>query len=199
MLPLKIIPLGGLGEIGKNMMLLEYGDDGLIIDAGIMFPENDMLGIDYIIPDFGYVVNRLQEGLTVHGVVVTHGHEDHTGAIGHVLDVIKAPVYATSLTAGLLEVKMRQSGHAEHPLIVFHAGDRFQLGLFDVETFHVCHSIPDGVGLGITTPVGLIVHSSDFKFDHTPRRVAAGLRQAGRFSQRGVLALLDSTNADNPG
>jgi len=201
MLPLKIIPLGGLGEIGKNMMLLEYGDDGLIIDAGIMFPENDMLGIDYIIPDFGYVVNRLQEGLTVHGVVVTHGHEDHTGAIGHVLDVIKAPVYATSLTAGLLEVKMRQSGHAEHPLIVFHAGDRFQLGLFDVETFHVCHSIPDGVGLGITTPVGLIVHSSDFKFDHTPvDGWPPDFAKLAEFSQRGVLALLsDSTNADNPG
>jgi len=201
MLPLKIIPLGGLGEIGKNMMLLEYGDDGLIIDAGIMFPENDMLGIDYIIPDFGYVVNRLQEGLTVHGVVVTHGHEDHTGAIGHVLDVIKAPVYATSLTVGLLEVKMRQSGHAEHPLIVFHAGDRFQLGLFDVETFHVCHSIPDGVGLGITTPVGLIVHSSDFKFDHTPvDGWPPDFAKLAEFSQRGVLALLsDSTNADNPG
>ena len=201
MLPLKIIPLGGLGEIGKNMMLLEYGDDGLIIDAGIMFPENDMLGIDYIIPDFGYVVNRLQEGLTVHGVVVTHGHEDHTGAIGHVLDVIKAPVYATSLTAGLLEVKMRQSGHAEHPVIVFHAGDRFQLGLFDVETFHVCHSIPDGVGLGITTPVGLIVHSSDFKFDHTPvDGWPPDFAKLAEFSQRGVLALLsDSTNADNPG
>jgi ribonuclease J len=183
------------------MMLLEYGDDGLIIDAGIMFPENDMLGIDYIIPDFGYVVNRLQEGLTVHGVVVTHGHEDHTGAIGHVLDVIKAPVYATSLTVGLLEVKMRQSGHAEHPLIVFHAGDRFQLGLFDVETFHVCHSIPDGVGLGITTPVGLIVHSSDFKFDHTPvDGWPPDFAKLAEFSQRGVLALLsDSTNADNPG
>jgi len=201
MQPLKIVPLGGLGEIGKNMMLLEYGDDGLIVDVGIMFPENDMLGIDYIIPDFGYVVKRLEEGLTVHGVVVTHGHEDHTGAIGHVLDVIKAPVYATSLTAGLLEVKMRQSGHGDHPLNVFKAGDRLRLGIFDIETFHVCHSIPDGVGLGITTPVGLIVHSSDFKFDHTPvDGWPPDFAKLAEFSQRGVLALLsDSTNADNPG
>ena len=201
MQPLKIVPLGGLGEIGKNMMLLEYGDDGVIIDVGIMFPENDMLGIDYIIPDFGYVINRLEEGLTVHGVVVTHGHEDHTGAISHVLEAIKAPVYATALTAGLLEVKMRQAGYGDHPLNVFQAGDRLQLGIFEIETFHVCHSIPDGVGLGITTPVGLIVHSSDFKFDHTPvDGWPPDFAKLAEFSQRSVLALLsDSTNADNPG
>ena len=201
MQPLKIVPLGGLGEIGKNMMLLEYGDDGVIIDVDIMFPENDMLGIDYIIPDFGYVINRLEEGLTVHGVVVTHGHEDHTGAISHVLEAIKAPVYATALTAGLLEVKMRQAGYGDHPLNVFQAGDRLQLGIFEIETFHVCHSIPDGVGLGITTPVGLIVHSSDFKFDHTPvDGWPPDFAKLAEFSQRGVLALLsDSTNADNPG
>ncbi|MCZ2098404.1 MAG: ribonuclease J [Anaerolineae bacterium] len=201
MQPLKIIPLGGLGEIGKNMMLLEYGDEGLIIDVGIMFPENDMLGIDYIIPDFGYVVERLNHGLTIHGVIVTHGHEDHTGAIGHVLDAIKAPVYATALTAGLLEVKMRQSGHADHPLIVFRAGDTLECGVFRVETFHVCHSIPDGVGLGITTPAGLVVHSSDFKFDHTPvDGWPPDFAKLAEFAQRGVLALLsDSTNADNPG
>lgn len=201
MQPLKIIPLGGLGEIGKNMMLLEYGDEGLIIDVGIMFPENDMLGIDYIIPDFGYVVERLNQGLTIHGVIVTHGHEDHTGAIGHALDAIKAPVYATALTAGLLEVKMRQSGHADHPLIVFRAGDTLECGVFRVETFHVCHSIPDGVGLGITTPVGLLVHSSDFKFDHTPvDGWPPDFARLAEFAQRGVLALLsDSTNADRPG
>lgn len=201
MQPLKVIPLGGLGEIGKNMMLLEYGDEGMIIDAGIMFPENDMLGIDYIIPDFGYVVERLAEGLHIRGIVVTHGHEDHTGAIGHVLDSISAPVYATALTAGLLEIKMRQSGHGDHPLIIFRAGDTLDLGVFQVETFHVCHSIPDGVGLGITTPVGLIVHSSDFKFDHTPvDGWPPDFAKLAEFSKRGVLALLsDSTNADNPG
>ncbi len=198
---LRLIPLGGLGEIGKNMMLFEYGDDGLIVDVGIMFPENDMLGIDYIIPDFQYAVDRIQEGLVIHGILVTHGHEDHTGAIGHVLDSIPAPVYATSLTAGLLEVKMRQSGHAEHPLHVFKAGDTLALGPYNIETFHVCHSIPDGVGLGINTPIGLVVHSSDFKFDHTPvDGWPPDFAKLAEFSQRGVLALLsDSTNADRAG
>src|SRR3970040_1043072 len=102
----RLIPLGGLGEIGKNMMLIEHNKQGIIIDVGIMFPENDMLGIDYIIPDFQYVVDQMAAGLIVHGIIVTHGHEDHTGAITHVLDDINAPVYATSLTAGLLELKM---------------------------------------------------------------------------------------------
>jgi ribonuclease J len=197
---LRIVPLGGVGEIGKNMTLFEYGNDGLIIDAGIMFPENDMLGIDYIIPDFRYVVDQLDR-LTVHGILITHGHEDHTGAIGHVLDVIKAPVYATALTAGLLEIKMRQSGHGDHPLHVFKAGDRLEVGPFGVEVFHVCHSIPDSVGLGISTPVGLVVHSGDFKFDHTPvDGWPPDFAKLAEFSQRGVLALMaDSTNADRAG
>ena len=198
---LLILPLGGLGEIGKNMMLIQYERHGMIIDTGIMFPENDMLGIDYIIPDFQYVLDLLDEGLTIHGIVVTHGHEDHTGAIGHVLEAIPVPVYATSLTAGLLEVKMRQSGHPNHPLHVFKAGDVLQLGPFSIETFHVCHSIPDGVGLGINTPVGLVVHSSDFKFDHTPvDGWPPDFAKLAEFSKRGVLALLaDSTNADREG
>jgi ribonuclease J len=198
---LRILPLGGLGEIGKNMMLISYDHDGIIIDTGIMFPENDMLGVDYIIPDFQYVVDQMEQGLVIHGVVVTHGHEDHTGAIGHVLNAINVPVYATALTAGLLEIKMRQSGHREHPLHVFKAGDVLDLGPFSIETFHVCHSIPDGVGLGITTPVGLVVHSSDFKFDHTPvDGWPPDFAKLAEFSKRGVLALLsDSTNADREG
>lgn len=198
---LRILPLGGLGEIGKNMMLIQYGNDGFIIDAGIMFPENDMLGIDYIIPDFQYVVDQIAQGLVIHGIVVTHGHEDHTGAIGHVLDAIPVPVYATSLTAGLLEVKMADFGHTSHPLHVFKAGDVLQLGPFTIETFHVCHSIPDGVGLGINTPIGLVVHSSDFKFDHTPvDGWPPDFARLAEFAQRGVLALLsDSTNADQEG
>jgi ribonuclease J len=181
--------------------LINYGNDGLIIDTGIMFPENDMLGIDYIIPDFQYVVDEIERGLVIHGIMVTHGHEDHTGAIGHVLDQLHAPVYATALTAGLLDVKLRQSGHRDHPLHIFKAGDVLQLGPFAVETFHVCHSIPDGVGLGINTPVGLIVHSSDFKFDHTPvDGWPPDFAKLAEFSQRGVLALLsDSTNADREG
>ncbi|RPI99629.1 MAG: ribonuclease J, partial [Chloroflexi bacterium] len=198
---LRILPLGGLGEVGKNMMLINHGNDGILIDVGIMFPENDMLGIDYIIPDFQYVVDQLENGLVIHAIIVTHGHEDHTGAIGHVLDFINAPVYATALTAGLLEVKIRQAGHRDHPLKVFKAGDVLELGPFSVETFHVCHSIPDGVGLGINTPAGLIVHSSDFKFDHTPvDGWPPDFAKLAEFSQRGVLALLsDSTNADRDG
>jgi ribonuclease J len=198
---LRILPLGGLGEIGKNMMLFEYDNEGLIVDTGIMFPENDMLGIDYIIPDFQYVVDQMEEGLTVHGILITHGHEDHIGAIGHVLDYIKVPVYATSLTTGLLQVKLRQAGHGTHPLHIMKAGDVIDAGPFSVETFHVCHSIPDGVGLGINTPVGLIVHSSDFKFDHTPvDGWPPDFAKLAEFAQRGVLALLaDSTNADQEG
>lgn len=198
---LRILPLGGLGEIGKNMMLINHDNDGFIIDVGIMFPENDMLGIDYIIPDFQYVVDQMEQGLVIHGILVTHGHEDHTGAISHVLDFINAPVYATALTAGLLEIKMRQAGHRDHPLRVFKAGDVLELGPFSIETFHVCHSIPDGVGLGINTPVGLIVHSSDFKFDHTPvDGWPPDFAKLAEFSRRGVLALFsDSTNADREG
>lgn len=197
----RILPLGGLGEIGKNMMLINHENDGIIIDTGIMFPENDMLGIDYIIPDFQYVVDQLEHGLTIHGIIVTHGHEDHTGAIGHILNHISAPVYATALTAGLLEVKMHQSGHRTHPLNIIQAGDELELGPFWIETFHVCHSIPDGIGLGITTPEGLIVHSSDFKFDHTPvDGWPPDFAKLAEFAQRGVLALLaDSTNADREG
>ncbi|WP_119065466.1 ribonuclease J [Aggregatilinea lenta] len=200
-LPLRIIPLGGLGEIGKNMTLFEYDNEGIIVDTGIMFPENDMLGIDYIIPDFRYIADRLDDDLTIHGIVITHGHEDHIGAIGHVLDAINAPVYATPLTGGLLEVKMVQAGHDHAVLNVFQAGDVLELGPFLVETFHVCHSIPDSVGLGIDTPVGLVVHSGDFKFDHTPvDGWPPDYAKLAEFSKRGVLALMsDSTNADRPG
>ncbi|HEC21972.1 MAG TPA: ribonuclease J [Chloroflexi bacterium] len=200
---IRLVPLGGLGEIGKNMMFIEYEDgnthDSLIIDTGIMFPENDMLGIDYIIPDFGYIMDRLD---TIRGVVITHGHEDHTGAIAHVMEYVSAPVYATSLTAGLLEVKLKNAGlHNRVDLVTIQAGDGVQMGVFHVEFFHVCHSIPDSVGLGITTPIGLLVHTGDFKFDHTPvDGWPPDFGKLAEFSQRGVLALLsDSTNATVPG
>lgn len=196
---LRIIPLGGLGEIGKNMMLIETPSDALIVDAGLMFPENDMLGIDYIIPDFRSVLDRKGR---VRGIVVTHGHEDHTGAIDHVVEAFDAPIYATPLTSGLLEVKLSRAGLlGRTKLNTVHAGTRVTIGPFDVEFFHVCHSIPDGVGLGITTPAGLIVHSGDFKFDHTPvDGWPTDYAKLAEFSGRGVLALLaDSTNADQPG
>ena len=196
---LRIIPLGGLGEVGKNMMVYEYGDNILVVDTGIMFPENDMLGIDYIIPDFNYLLDKRH---LVRGIVITHGHEDHTGAIRHVLDEINAPIYATPLTRGLLEVKLARGGLREKAVLnTVQAGEQAQIGPFRVEFFHVCHSIPDGVGLGITTPAGLVIHSGDYKFDHTPvDNWPTDYAKLGEFSGRGVLALLsDSTNADKPG
>ncbi len=198
---LRIVPLGGLGEIGKNMMVMEYGKNAIIIDTGIMFPEGDMLGIDYIIPDFQYLLERKDE-LNVLAIIITHGHEDHTGAIAHVLEHIKAPVYATKLTAGLLEIKLKSAGlHEQTELNVFEAGDVLTFPPFTVETFHVTHSIPDCVGLGITTPAGLVVHTGDFKFDHTPvDGWPPDFAKLAELGQRGVLALLsDSTNADRPG
>jgi len=198
-LPLRIIPLGGLGEVGKNMLILEYGDDILVIDAGIMFPENDMLGIDYIIPDFQYLNDKAQK---VRGIIITHGHEDHTGAICHLLELVQAPIYGTPLTIGLVEEKLNRNKLLDKAVLnVIHAGDSFQVGVFYIETFHVCHSIPDGLGLGITTPEGLIVHSGDYKFDHTPvDNLPTDYAKLGELSGRGVLALLaDSTNAEKPG
>ncbi|UCE00762.1 MAG: ribonuclease J [Chloroflexota bacterium] len=195
----RIIPIGGLGEVGKNMMVYEYGDNILVVDTGIMFPENDMLGIDYIIPDFNYLLDKRH---LVRGIIITHGHEDHTGAIRHVIDEIQAPIYASSLTRGLLEVKLSRGGMLDRTVLhTVKAGDRVQIGPFEVEFFHVCHSIPDGLGLGITTPAGLVVHSGDYKFDHTPvDGWPTDYAKLGEFSGRGVLALLaDSTNADKPG
>ena len=196
---LRITPLGGLGEVGKNMILYEYGDNILVVDTGIMFPENDMLGIDYIIPDFNYLLEKRQ---FVRGIIITHGHEDHTGAIRHVIEEINAPIYATPLTRGLLEIKLAKGGLLEKTdLRTVEAGETVQINPFEVEFFHVCHSIPDGVGLGITTPAGLVVHSGDYKFDHTPvDGWPTDYAKLGEFSGRGVLALLaDSTNADTPG
>jgi ribonuclease J len=196
---LRIVPLGGLGEIGKNMMAYEYGENILVVDTGIMFPENDMLGIDYIIPDFDYLINRADK---VRGIIITHGHEDHTGAIHHVLEHIKAPIYATSLTRGLLEVKLSRGNLlSEAELHTVQAGDTLNIGPFTVELFHVCHSIPDAVGLGISTPAGLVVHTGDYKFDPTPvDGWPTDFAKLAEFSGRGVLALLaDSTNADKLG
>ncbi len=196
---LRIVPLGGLGEIGKNMTVFEYGGEILVVDTGIMFPENDMLGIDYIIPDFQYLLDKRDQ---VKGIVITHGHEDHTGAIHHVLQEINAPIYATPLTRGLLEVKLARGGLLDKAkLHTVKAGDTVQIGPFRVEFCHVCHSIPDCVALGITTPVGLIVHTGDYKLDHTPvDNWPTDYAKLAEFAGRGVLAMLaDSTNADKPG
>ena len=196
---LRIIPLGGLGEVGKNMTAFEYGRNILVVDAGVMFPESDMLGIDFIIPDFGYLLDKKE---LVRAIIVTHGHEDHIGGLPYLLREINAPVYATRLTRGLIEVKL-----LEHKLLdqttlhTIEAGESINVGPFGIEFYHVCHSIPDGVGLGITTPLGLVVHSGDYKFDHTPvDGWPTDFAKLAEFAGRGVLALLsDSTNAERPG
>ena len=196
---LKIIPLGGLGEVGKNMMAYEFKNKILIVDAGIMFPHNDMLGIDYIIPDYEYLLNKADQ---VVGIVITHGHEDHIGAIRHVIQDIPATIYATPLTRGLIEAKLTRNNTAHKAEFkTMEAGDTLKIGPFQVETFHVCHSIPDAVGLGITTPAGLIVHMSDFKFDHTPvDGWPTDFGKLAEFASRGVdLLLSDSTNSERPG
>lgn len=196
---LRIIPLGGLGEVGKNMMVYEYGKNILIVDAGLMFPDNDMLGIDYIIPDYEYI--RENKDL-VRGMIITHGHMDHVGAIHHVLEDLNIPLYATPLTKGLIEVSLSEKGLLDKTSIQeIHAGEMVKIGPFEVEFFHVCHSIPDSVGLGISCPDGLIVHTGDYKFDPTPvDGWPTDFSKLAEFSGRGVLALLaDSTNADKPG
>ena len=196
---LKIIPLGGLGEVGKNMTAYEFNHEILIVDAGIMFPHNDMIGVDYIIPDYEYLKGKADK---VVGIVITHGHEDHIGAIHHVLADIPAPVYATPLTLGLIEGKLaRNNALNKVSLNKVKAGGTVEIGPFKVEFFHVCHSIPDAVALGITTPAGLVVHMSDFKFDHTPvDGWPTDYAKLAEFSRRGVdLLLSDSTNAERPG
>jgi ribonuclease J len=196
---LMIIPLGGLGEVGKNMMVYEYNGHILVVDAGLMFPDNDMLGVDYIIPDFQYLRDNASH---VDGIIITHGHEDHIGAIHHLLADVPAPVYATPLTRGLIEVKLARNGLADKTdLRTVQAGEMVQIGPFQVEFFHVCHSVPDSVGLGITTPEGLIVHTGDYKFDQTPvDNWPTDFAKLAEFSRRGVAILLaDSTNAERAG
>ncbi len=196
---LKIIPLGGLGEVGKNMMAYEFDGQVLVVDAGLMFPDNDMIGVDYIIPDFEYLTEK---GHKVVGIVITHGHEDHIGAIQHFLKRIPVPVFGTKLTLGLVEVKLARNGMAaKADLRPVNAGQRVQIGPFKVEFFHVSHSIPDAVGLGITSPAGLVVHTGDFKFDHTPvDNWPTDFAKLSELSTRGVdLLLSDSTNSERPG
>lgn len=191
--------MGGAGEIGKNMLLVEYEGAILVIDAGLMFPENDMLGVDIVIPDISYLLERRDQ---VRGIVITHGHEDHIGALPYVLPRLNVPIYATPLTCGLIEVKLKSHKLLKDAVLrTFAMGDTIDLEPFKIRTFHVSHSIPDGVGLAVTTPVGTIVHSGDFKFDPSP--VDGQLTDFSALAEvggQGVLALLsDSTNADSPG
>jgi ribonuclease J len=198
---LKIIPLGGLGEIGKNMTAIEYGRNILIIDAGGMFPEEDMYGVDLVIPDYTHYLADRKD--LVRGIIVTHGHEDHIAALPYLLKTVNAPIYATKLTTGLIEVKLRKHNmDRAAALHIIKPGEHFSVGgIFEIEAFRVCHSIPDAVGFAIRTPAGLIVHSGDFKFDYTPAwGPPPDFGKLAQLGAEGVLALMsDSTNAANPG
>jgi len=196
---LSIIPLGGVGEIGKNMVVFEYGEDIIVVDAGVAFPGEELYGIDLVIQDIRYLVRNKDR---VRGIFITHGHEDHIGALPYVLKDIDVPVYGTRLTIGL--IKKRLTEHAmdkDAKLIEIHPDDVIRTGVFTVEFFRINHSIPDGVGLAIDTPEGLVVHSGDFKLDHTPidGRVTE-LHKLASYGAKGVLVLMcDSTGAENEG
>ncbi len=196
---LKIMALGGLDEIGKNMYLYEYGKDILIIDCGMGFPDEDMYGIDVVIPDINYLIENKDR---IRGLVLTHGHEDHIGAIPYVFRKINCPIYATRLTAGLVRLKLEEHGLAQNVKIHTHsAGEVFRVGCFQCEMIHVNHSIPDSVAVAIKCPLGTVLHTGDFKIDLTP--IEGGVFDFLRFAQlgkEGVLALLsESTNVERPG
>ncbi len=196
---LKIIPLGGLSEIGKNMMALEYENDIMIIDAGLMFPGEEMLGIDLVIPDISYLLENKEK---VRGIVITHGHEDHIGGLPYILPQLDVPVYSTKLPHGMIEVKLKERKALEGAkLKTVNYGQPISLGRFKVEFFPVCHSIPDAAGLIIHTPVGTIVHSGDFKLDYTPvHGKPTDLSRLAQLGSQGVLLLLsDSTYSELPG
>ena len=196
--PLRVIPLGGLGEIGRNMMLLEYGDDLIAVDVGLMFPEEEMLGVDLVIPDFTYLRANAHK---LRAVFLTHGHEDHVGALPWFCREFSAPVYGARLTLGLVRVKLKEHRLPVEPLREVEAGDSVRAGAFEVEFFPVAHSIPDACGLIIRTPLGTVVHTGDFKLDHTPvMDQHTDLTRLGQIGGEGCLLLLaDSTYAEVEG
>ncbi len=197
--PIKVSFLGGLNEVGKNMTLFEYGEDMFLVDCGLAFPDQDMLGVDLVLPDFTYVERNADR---IRGIVITHGHEDHIGGLPYLLKVLNVPVYGTKLTVGLIQGKLREHGLLNSAsLNVIKPGDVITLGGFTVEAIHVNHSIPDALGLAIRCEGGTIVHTGDFKIDTTP--IDGGMMDLGRLAeigQDGVLCLMsDSTNAERPG
>src|SRR6187401_584772 len=197
--PLRIIPLGGVGEIGKNMYVFEYGDDIVVIDCGLMFPDEEMFGIDLVIPDVTYLKERRAN---VKAFLITHAHEDHVGGLPYVLPEFPGvPVYASTLARGLLGNKIKEHKLHNNPLLALDPGDELQIGPFGVLAFRIGHSIPDAMGIALRTPVGTVVHTGDFKFDHTPvDGKLSDFAILARLGQEGVLCLLsDSTRAENPG
>lgn len=196
---LKITSLGGLNEIGKNLTVYEYGGDMIIVDVGLGFPDDDMYGVDIVIPDFTYIVKNKSR---VRGIFLTHGHEDHIGGIPYLLREVNAPIFATRLTAGMIEIKLHEHGLLQNAKInVLEAGNTQKAGCFNVELIHVNHSIADAVSFAITSPIGVVVHTGDFKVDTTP--IQGDMIDLARFGEIGkgeVLALLsDSTNVERPG
>ena len=197
--PIKISFLGGLNEVGKNMTLFEYGEDMFLVDCGLAFPDQDMLGVDLVLPDFTYVERNADR---IRGIVITHGHEDHIGGLPYLLKVLNVPVYGTNLTIGLIQGKLREHGLLNSATLNdIKPGDVITLGGFTVEAIHVNHSIPDALGLAIRCEGGTVVHTGDFKIDTTP--IDGGMMDLGRLAeigQEGVLCLMsDSTNAERPG
>ena len=196
---LRMIPLGGLEEIGKNMMVFEYEDDIVVVDAGLMFPDESMYGIDLVIQDISYLEERHDR---VRGYVITHGHEDHTGALPYVVRRVPAPIYSAPLTRALIEVKLREHKLLDSvEMVTVQPGSVLSLGSFSVELFHQCHSIPDALGVALHTPIGTVVHTGDFKFDQRPvDGKPPDYGTLARLGSSGVLALCsDSTRADTPG
>ncbi|MGM9528052.1 MAG: ribonuclease J [Oscillospiraceae bacterium] len=196
---LKIISLGGLNEIGKNLTVFEYGDDIIVVDCGLGFPDEEMYGVDVVIPDITYLVQNKHR---IRAIILTHGHEDHIGGLPFVMQELDAPLYATRLTAGLIEIKLEERGLLEKTkIITVEAGESFRAGCFEIETIHVNHSIADAVALAIKTPIGTVIHTGDFKIDVTP--IQGGMIDLTRFGElgkKGVLMLLsDSTNVEKPG
>jgi ribonuclease J len=196
---LRILPLGGVGEIGKNMYVFEYGDEIIVIDAGLMFPEEEMYGIDFVVPDVTYLRDRRDK---VKAFLITHAHEDHVGGLPYVLPYFPdVPIYASTLARGLLGNKIKEHKLTKNPLRAFEPGQTVELGAFSATAFRIGHSIPDAMGIALRTPLGLVVHTGDFKFDHTPvDGKMSDIHALAEFGQEGVLLLLsDSTRAESPG
>jgi ribonuclease J len=196
---LQIIPLGGIGEIGKNMYVIRYEDEIIVIDSGLSFPGDEMFGIDVVIPDVTYLQENREK---IKGIVLTHGHEDHIGALPYVLAQLNVPVYGTKLTLGLVEGKLREHHMLANCLLhVIRPEDKLQLGNFNLEFFRTNHSIPDSIGIAVITPIGTVVHTGDFKFDQTPvNGKPTDYYRLAKLGEKGVLvALSDSTNAERPG
>ena len=196
---LRILPLGGVGEIGKNMTVFEYGEEIVIIDCGLMFPEEEMFGVDFVVPDVTYLKERRH---MVKAFLITHAHEDHVGGLPYVLpNFPNVPIYASTLARGLLGNKIKEHKLNENPLLPFDAGDTVELGSFSATAFRIGHSIPDAMGIALRTPVGLVVHTGDFKFDYTPvDGKMSDIHALADFGRQGVICLLsDSTRAESPG